>query len=374
MIALSRIPLVQRSSVLLLLALLSMAVTPVAMADDAASRLDVTIGRSVVVALPDEVRTVSIADSKVADAAVGSSRTVVVNGKEPGHTSLVVYTEGGRYRVYDVVVNQPNSERQVVLEVRVAEATKQGLTNLGFDWWGQGIVGNPEHTLSGGLMPAKVTTVAPFGHPDFIPGASPAADGFFSVLKNTGEWKLASVWQALEQKGDLRTLAHPNLVARSGEKAHFVAGGELGIPVVQGTGSGSTAFTIEWKEYGVRVDFVPTVWEDETIELKASPEVSAIDATTRYVIAGYAIPSLTTRKASTTVLMKDGQSLVIGGLTQKDKVKTVRRIPILGYLPILGTFFGHQTTETVDRDLVIVVTPHLLGTIGTQVPPLPGQP
>jgi pilus assembly protein CpaC len=348
-----------------------------AMAEEAAIRVDVAVGRSVVLVQPDDVRTVSIADPRVADAAVGSERSVVVNGKEPGRTTLVVYIEGGKYRLYDVFAQRPNADRQVVLEVRVAEATKQAVTDLGFDWYGQGRLEDPTRVISGGLFPSKPETPTvlplPFADPDFLPNVGSNTDGFLSFVNAADGLKLSAIWRALEEKGQLRTLAHPNLVARSGQQARFLAGGELPVPVAQTAGTGGTSISIEWKEYGVKVDFLPTVREDGALQLQVAPEVSTLDYSRPLVLSGYAVPSLITRRTNTSVLMQDGQSLVLGGLTQKDRTRTVKRVPVLGAIPLVGLLFSHVQVDEVERELLIVVTPKLVGELSTAVPPLPGQ-
>ena len=363
----------RRSALMLLVAAVSLAAS--AWAQDAGTRIDVAVGRSVVITMPEDVRTVSIADAKVADAAVGSARSVVVNGKEAGRTSLVVYTEGGKYRLYDVFSYVPNADKQVLLEVRVGEATKQAMLQLGFDWFGQGKLTDPTRVISGGIFPSKPETpsVGPFGDPDFLPNVGGNTDGFVSFVNNQDGLKLSTMWRALEEKGDLRTLAHPNLVAKSGEKAHFLAGGEFPIPVAQSTSAGGTSVTIEWREFGVKVDFVPTVREDGSLELKVAPEVSTPDFTRALLLSGFAVPSLITRKTSTAVLMQDGQSLVLGGLKQNDKTKNVRRVPVLGSIPLVGFFFTHTSTQNVERELLIVVTPRMVGELTNNVPPMPGQ-
>jgi pilus assembly protein CpaC len=202
----------------------------------------------------------------------------------------------------------------------------------------------------------------------------PSTDGFLNYTR-PGGLAIQTIWKALEEKGDLHTLANPTLVARSGEKASFLAGGEFPVPVASsGSAGGGTAVTIEWKQFGVKVDFLPTVQDDGSIVLQVMPEVSQLNFAEGIEINGFRIPSLVSRKTGTTVRMDPGQHLVIGGLKQTENTKTVRRIPVLGQIPLLGMFFSHTTTEKVQRELVLVVSPELIGGGQSQLPVLPGEP
>jgi pilus assembly protein CpaC len=332
------------------------------------------VGRAEVVTSNDDVRTVAIAEPKIADAAVGSARTVVVNGKSPGVTTLVVYSEGARYKVYDVECYTPNYNQQVMLKVRMAEVNDNAARQLGFDWFGQGHSNRPwlDGFLTGGILTSKISPPATDAN-NVIQGLSvgPETDGFLGYLRNANDLKLEVTWKALEEKGDLRTLATPTLVTRSGQPASFLSGGEIPVPIATGTGAQSNTVTIEWKEFGVKLDFTPTVEEDNSITLKVAPEISQVDFSnvTARTTAGV-VPSLVTRKASTTVNLRPGEHLAIGGLKQTDRVRTVRKVPILGYIPVLGFFFTDTQTSNVDHDLLVVVSPELIQPEAT-LPPLP---
>jgi len=308
------------------------------------------VSRSVIVTSTEDVRTVAIAEPKIADAAVGSARTVVVNAMTPGVTSLVVYNEGGRFTVYDVESYIPNSDVQVVLRARVAEMNDNARKELGFDWTGNVTSNAIGGTLVGGLFTGKVAD------PGLPIGISPNTDGALKFQSNTG-WSLATIWKALEQKGDLRTLADPTLVARSGEAAQFQAGGEFPVPISSGGANGQTTVTIEWREFGVLVTCTPTVHEDSTISLKVTTEVSALDNSNPLVLTGFVVPSLITRKASTTVEMKRGEYLAIGGLKQHNTLRVVNKVPIFGHIPVFGFFFTSTRTENVTSELLVLVQP-----------------
>jgi pilus assembly protein CpaC len=289
---------------------------------------------------------------------------VVVNGKSAGTTTLVVYNEGARFKVYDIEVYVPNGHRQVALHVRVGEVTENASEEFGFDWFGQ--FNTRDGVLATGILTSKISPYTDDPFPSLTVG--PNTDGFASFAHNSG-WYIQNTWKALEERGDLRTLAHPTLVARSGEKASFLAGGEIAIPVVSSSASG--AINVEWKEYGVKVDFTPTVEEDGSITLKVTPEVSQIDPSNTVVLPTFGIPSFITRRTSTTVNLKPGEHLAIGGLKQTDKIKIVRGVPVLGRIPLLGFFFRNSRWEMVDRELLVVVSPETVEAAASSLPRLP---
>jgi pilus assembly protein CpaC len=328
-------------------------------------KIRIPVGRAEVVSSTDDVRTVAIAEPKIADAAVGSAKTVVVTAKSAGITTLVVYNEGARYKVYDVECFVPNNDKQVALHVRIAEVNNNASRDLGFDWAGQ-------HTGAGGFYQGGLytTKVSP---PSFPLTIGPATDGFLHYEPQAGNWFLQTTWKALEESGDLRTLANSTLMAKSGEKATFLSGGEIAVPIASGatTTGGATAVTIEWKEFGVKLSFTPVVEENSSITLKVAPEVSALDYSNSLALSGYLVPTLISRKASTTVNLNAGEHLVIGGLKQTNKVNKVRRVPILGRIPLLGFFFTNTHTENVESDLLVVVSPELVEAAATTLPALP---
>jgi len=331
---------------------------------DARERIRIPVGRSEVVMSNDEVRTVAIAEPKIADAAVGSQRTVVVSGKAIGLTTLVVYGEGGRFTVYDIDVFRPNSEKQVALHVRVAEVTDKGIKDLGFDLFASGT--KDGFSQQGGLITGKVT---PLPIPPLRVG--PETDGVYSFTNKAGDLHFEAAWKALEQKGQLRVLANPTLLAASGDTASFLAGGEIPVPIASASSNGGTSVTIEWKEYGIRVSFRPTVLEDGSIQLEVSPEVSQLDFNNALKLSDAIIPALLTRRTTTTVQMRPGEHLVIGGLKQHDVTKIVKKVPVLGDIPLLGFFLSSTHTEKTDSELLVVVSPEMQETAATTLPKLP---
>jgi pilus assembly protein CpaC len=331
-----------------------------------AEPLSVPAGRSIVLEMPNEVSTVSIADPKVADAAVGSERSVVVNGKAPGKTSLVVWEENGHFTLYDITVTDQSSKPQVLLQVKVSEVNIQKMKEMGFDW--TAMLRDAKHldgTLSGGLFVTKVET--PF-NPPLI---GPTTDGFATWRRSDGNMNFLTTFRMLEQNGAMKTLASPNLVASSGDSASFLAGGEFPVPIARSATETGTTITIEWKEYGVKLKCTPTVLDGGRIRLYVAPEISAPDYAHSVLLNGYVIPGVTTRRVGTTVEMGSGDVLVIGGVKQTERSKTVKKFPILGDIPLLKLLFSYKKTEILERDLVIAVSPSLITDIARTFPTLP---
>jgi len=180
--------------------------------------------------------------------------------------------------------------------------------------------------------------------------------GALGILGHIGHTAINAQLAALEANGSIRTLARPDLVAMSGEKASFLAGGEFPFPVP----SGLNQITIEFRQYGVKLDFTPTVQDDGKIKLLVAPEVSALDPTNTVRVDNVTVPALTVRRANTTVEMRDGESLVIGGLFQHTAQNDVSQVPGLGSIPILSALFRSTRFKRNETELLIIVTPHVV--------------
>jgi pilus assembly protein CpaC len=358
-----------RAAAWILLCLTLAVAGPAAAAGKDATPVTVPAGQSIVLEMAYDVSTVSIADAKIADAAVGSERTVVVNGKDVGTTSLVVWEEGGRHTVYTVTtVPSAPAPPQVMLQCKVSELLENKLNEYGLDWISEGSGSGLKGTLSGGLFVTKVETP---NNPLLL---GPTTDGFAKYVKDNGTWSFMTTLRAMEQSGAARTLASPNLVAVSGDSASMLAGGEFPIPVVNSANEGGVSVTIEWKRYGISLKFKPTVLDSNRIRLTVEPEVSAPDNSQAVQLGGYLVPGIVTRRASTTVEMGDGDVLVIGGLKQTDVTKSVSKFPILGDIPLLKLAFRHTKTVKVNRDLVIAVSPSIIREMAKSFPtPLPSD-
>ena len=258
------------------------------------------------------------------------------------------------------------SSQQVMLEVRFAEVKRSALKQLGISWFVKSDGGK-----FGGVTGTDSAQIPDTGEPDLdqIPGTLTrgAILGSFGIISRTfrafGE-NFNVTLDALERKGAITTLAEPTLVALSGETASFLAGGEFPIPVAQsGTtsgGTGGTAITVEFKPFGVSLAFTPTVLADGVINMVVQPEVSSIDPSASVVINNLTIPGLQTRRAKTVVEMRDGESFAMAGLIRKDFQDTIRQVPLLGSLPIIGTLFRSSGFQNEQTELVIIVTPRLV--------------
>ncbi len=269
------------------------------------------------------------------------------------------------------------SSQQVMLEVRFSEVKRSALKQIGSGFFVRGGNGNFQGVIGNGasLAPSTDTTTGTtggFGSTAANPLGGKLRLGSitdtFGVLTRgfgiLGGNVLASL-DALETKGAVTTLAEPTLVALSGETASFLAGGEFPIPVSQGnsgnSGSGGGSnISVEFKPFGVSLAFTPTVLADGVINLVVAPEVSSIDRSASISVNGLIIPGLQTRRAKTTVELRDGESFAMAGLLRKDFSDTVRQFPILGSIPIIGSLFRSTGFQKDETELVIIVTPRLV--------------
>lgn len=329
-------------------------------------------GKSTVLNYPEKIQTVSLANQDIADVVSVTPTDLVVIGKEVGITSLVVWGESKRYTIYDVKVERNISGQQVVLEVKVGEVNKTALSQYGLDFLM--VDRDPSHIKKGdkilGTYAGGVTSPDPQSRELF------AQDGITAVIKWLGDKEeLSTVIKALQQKGDLKLLANPQLVCLSGEKASFLVGGEIPVAVAQTVAAGGApAITVQWKEYGVKLNFVPTIIDTDLINLKVSPEVSSLDWTNAISFGGYTIPAMRTRRADATVELNSEQSLVLGGLLSTEEIKTIKRVPILGYIPIISFFFSRKETTKSETELLIIVSPRIIYSVAEEtIPPLPGE-
>lgn len=371
------------------------------------------------------IRRVAVGDPATADVNVINGRELLISGKKLGTTSLIVWTganpveyrirvgairdaiqpaatdpELGNARVekgYSLEGRLPNLtahrraslaaangkdpiadisqvdlDTQVTTQIKIAEVNRTVAQRYGFNFFK-----NVANTTAGIAPPSLLTGVVS-GQGGFElqsgSGFVPLQDAFSLVFGNAADG-LLGVLSALEGKGMARTLAEPSLTAMSGQTATFLAGGEFPIPVSQGGGGGNNAsITITYKEFGVRVSLTPTVLARDRIALKVAPEVSDLDFTAAVQINGISVPALTVRRTDTTVELGDGESFVISGLVSSTLVQNVDKVPWLGDVPILGAFFKSASTDRNNRELIMIVTPHLVRPMAREakLPPLPG--
>jgi pilus assembly protein CpaC len=269
------------------------------------------------------------------------------------------------------------SAQQVMLDVRFAEVKRSSLQQLGLQWnimscRSANPCGNLNSVIGNG------STLVPKSSSDntgqFLTGAITGTFGIISRAFRAFGQNFNVTLDALEEKGAVTTLAEPTLVALSGQTASFLAGGEFPVPVSQGnggTGGGGTAITVEWKPFGVSLAFTPTVLADGVINMEVAPEVSSIDPSASITINNLTIPGLQTRRAKSVVEMRDGESFALAGLIRKDFSDTVRQVPLLGSLPIIGALFRSTGFNHDETELVIIVTPHLVRPVPEQAMKLP---
>jgi pilus assembly protein CpaC len=231
--------------------------------------------------------------------------------------------------------------QQVLLEVRFIEASRNSSRDLGIAW---DVVGK-RFAFSTGLTGLASNNV-PFG-------------AAVATLLDGGT-KVDLLIQALEKRGLARRLAEPNLVALSGDTANFLAGGEFPFPVQNSAVNGSNLLTVEFKKFGVGLAFTPTVLGDGLINLKIEPEVSEIDSTTTLRVGGVEIPSISVRRAKTTIELRDGQSFAMAGLLQTVHANSQSQLPWIGQVPVLGALLRSSAFQKKETDLVIIVTPRLV--------------
>ena len=383
-------------------------------------KVQLTAGRSTILNTPFDITRVAITNPAVADAVVVQPREILIDGKAPGTVSLIIWGGGERIQ-YDVVVDAGvlgleqqlkalfpgedirvvvNDEalilsgsvssnavmlkaaeiamlsnakykiinllqlpggtesQQVMLQVRFAEVNRQAVKELGAsysvnrtDWSGRATTGQ------------------------FTPPVVDDTGTTFSDLLNLFFfWRsegIGVVIKALQQKGLFQSLAEPNLIAYNGKEASFLAGGEFPVPYASGN---QGQITIQFKEFGIRLNFTPIIAGD-VIRLKVRPEVSTLDFNNGVTLGGFRIPALTTRRAETEVELRDGQSFAIAGLLDNVSQADSANIPFLSSIPIIGTLFKSKAERATRTELMVLITPRLVRALDPdEVPPLPTQP
>ena len=263
--------------------------------------------------------------------------------------------------------------QQVMLQVQVAELNRTALRQIGSDLLfndGAGTVVGTRLTGANDDQSMLGSTAKLLGSATASTAGTPTTA--FGIFEGAGFHAFIA---ALRRNTVLKLLAEPNLVAMHGHRADFLAGGEFPVPVPQsGAGGGPPTITIEYKKFGVQLAFVPYVLDGDMIRMEVDPEVSSIDFALGTQISGVSVPGLNTRRSHTVVEMREGQTLAIAGLMQVDLAGATNRIPGLGDLPYIGPFFSNNTGTRVEKELIVLVTPHLVEAIDpSQVGPLPGD-
>lgn len=359
---------------------------------------------------------IAIGNPDIADALLlkgrGAANSLLIIAKKPGAASVMVWTQGGAAITYNVQVDagapipgDPSVEVQgdtavvsgqpkdvyalararraggaatgaekpkggnvidttalgvpgtVQVDVRVVEFSKTVLKQVGF-------------SLNSGFKFGTTTGGISSG------GSGSPVSAAFNLLANWSHswahWNLGATLGLMESNGLARVLAEPSLVALSGQSANFLAGGEIPIPVPQALGT----TTIEYKPFGIGLTVSPTILSENRIALKVAPEASDLDFSRGITLNGATVPAIVTRRADTTVELGDGESFIIGGLVSRSTQSNLNKVPFLGDLPVIGTFFKQLNYSQDERELVIIVTPHLVRPMARNAPidkMLPGQ-
>lgn len=286
--------------------------------------------------------------------------SVVISGSvKNAATSAQVQSvvEAANFKVVNMLTSPVSAATQIQLQVRVAEVNRNKLRDYGTSFSALPKGGTGGYVNSGG-GPSVLDSVATNG----VTGAAldmllqPALNLFiFNRQINTG-----ALLRMLRQEGAFRELAEPNLIAMNGSQASFLAGGEFPVPVIQNLGGGNGAITIVWKEYGVRLNFKPTIIDEDHIRLELEPEVSTIDFNNGVRFNGFVVPALRTRRAKTGVELRDGQSFALAGLLDNSESKTLSRIPIVSDIPVIGALFKSKSFEKKETELMFFVTAHMV--------------
>jgi pilus assembly protein CpaC len=393
--------------------------------------LDLTVGKSMLLDSLHPMERVSVGLGGFAEVTAVGPSEVLVSGKAPGETSLIIWQDDGsklyydlsvrpsrflannrieladrqlkeelpgqdihltfeddtfflRGRVKDVTsaerafsiastlgkavnllyVDVPQAESQILLKVKFASVDRSFSSQIGVNLFSTGAANNIGSVSTGQFNPPTIPKVD-----SGVNSATATLSDALNVFLFRPDLNLGATIKLLESRGLLEVLAEPNVLAQNGKEASFVAGGEFPYPVVQGsTGGGSAAVTIQFREFGVRLNFVPTITPRGSIALRVAPEVSALDFTHGLTVNGFSVPAITLRKLDTEVELNDGQSFAIGGLLDNRLTDTIEKIPFLGDLPILGKFFQSKSHDKENTELLVLVTPELVRPIPQGMP------
>jgi pilus assembly protein CpaC len=369
-------------------------------------KLTLTVGKSMIIESPRPIKRVTLPAPEIADAMILTPRQIYLTGKSPGITNLTLWEDNKVFAIFDLEVSPDISRlkerlyevfpqegdirvssthdnitlsgtvsstanltqvlalaepyapqkvmnllevggvHQVMLEVRVAEMSRSLTKRLGFNF-------NYISSSSLGLSMLNNLTQLPEEGKEAMLVSDPV-NLIFSFFGADMSW--TTFIDALKENGLVKILAEPTLITISGQTANFLAGGEFPIPVAQEFGR----TTIIFKEFGVGLNFTPTVLSSEKISMKVAPEVSELDFSNSIALSGFVVPAITTRRVSTVIELADGQSFAIAGLLQDNVREVVSKFPVLGDIPIMGALFRSSLFQKNESELIIIVTPHLV--------------
>jgi pilus assembly protein CpaC len=387
---------------------------------EAPHELSVTVGKSLIVNSASPIDRVSVGFGEVAEATAVGPQEVLINGKAPGETSLIIWQSGGGKLFFDLTVRPsttkidervdtvrrqlkkempdqnlnlafendtvflrgtvktlvsadralaiagtlgkvvnllyvdvPGSDEQIILKVQFASVDRRAVTDLGLNLVNTGTnVG----AVSTGQFPSGAFSTGQSSGQSQTPQLNISdALNIFMLRPNLN---LALFIKALQTRGLVEVLAEPNVLAINGKQANFLAGGEFPYPVVQGGGVGTVPIvTIAFKEFGVRIGFLPFITPRGTVKLEVSPEVSSLDFANGLFFQGTNVPALVTRRVHTEIELESGQSFAIGGLLDRRLTETMEKIPLLADIPLLGKLFQSRHLDKQNTELLVIVTP-----------------
>lgn len=380
----------------------------------APGKLIVTVGKSLIIDSPLNITRVTIANGAVAEAVAVNPKEVLINGTAAGETSLIVWQQNGTRLVYDLTVRLsgtkleavrqqlardfpdddinvtfendtafvrgtvkdvtageramaiastlgkavnllrvevPPVAQQIVLKVRFASVDRSATLAAGINFFNNSFNQQTAIGTGAALYPGNTggAGVSQFTVPQAI-----------NILLFRNDINLLAEIQALQTKNVLQLLAEPNVLAISGEPASFLAGGEFPFPVVQPSSNGSSAVSIQWREYGVRLNFLPVITPRGTIRLKVAPEVSSLDYTNAVTIQGFTVPGLSARRVQTDVELDSGQTFVIAGLLDNQTTDNLSKVPGISSIPVLGKLFQSKSVNRNNNELLVIITPELV--------------
>ena len=381
--------------------------------------IPLTVGKSIVLDIPDEIQRVAITDDAVADAIAISTREVLINAKAEGMTTLVLWSRSGDRNFFTITVGAnlraiqdhlraafpgesirvmqtqgvvtingkvsgpdveervmatlqgigatgvisnlelpiPAAERQIMLRVRFLEVQRTAIAEFGVSLMSTGATntigsvgtqqfGNAVPPAIQGRIPAQLSgTTSTFSLSDAL-----------NIFAIRPDLNLAAAIRALQTRAVAELLAEPNVITTSGKQADLLVGGEFPVPIVQG-GAGAGAVTIQFREFGIRIGFLPVFTPRGSIQMHVEPEVSTLDFANAVQLSGFVIPALSTRRVTTDVELMPGQSFVIGGLIDNRTVESLNRIPGLSSIPLLGELFKSRSRNKNATELLVIVTP-----------------
>jgi pilus assembly protein CpaC len=266
-------------------------------------------------------------------------------------------------------------QKQVMLKVRFAQVDRSKLTAFGINLFSTGTA-NTQGSLSTQQFASPVPVQGgESGGGKGVRSGTIGLSDFLNVFLFQSDLDVGLTIKDLQQRNVLQILAEPNLLAVSGEPAKFLAGGELPYPVVSGQ-VGQQTVSVQFKPFGVKLEFTGTVESDGTIRLKVFPEVSSLDYTNAITISGFVLPAIATRHAETVVQLKDGQSFGIAGLLDQRTTAQFNKVPGIGDIPVLGQLFRSRSVNALNSELLVIVTPTLVDPVTepTAAPALPRMP